>query len=524
MIRKLLLSASLLAAAWPVAAHASWRTATSKSFVVYTEGSLASAKEMATKLEKFEFVMRFCAGVTRPDSPIKTRVYLVEDSKKVQATMPFGGSDGIAGYFDGSMRGPYAVMGRSDEGGQYGLSSQTVLFHELSHQFMFRFFPAAYPSWYTEGFADFYGTMFIGPKDVVEIGRPLENRYLGFQGNDWLPLSKLLVARTYSDVPNVYMIYSEGWLLVHYLSTTKNRPGQLKAYLNAINGGQSFEAAAKSAFGDIAKLDTELHDYAGRSKNNALVLPFKPIDVGTIDLRELSPAENALTWFDIRLSSGVEAAEAGNFADHVATAAKPFPDDPYALSILTDAQRLAGRDAAAMTTVDHWIKVAPTDGFALMNKAQLTIKTLQAAKVTDKAKWEVARDMLLEANRLNPNQPRILRAYYEYYTAQGILPPAGAQNGLVAAFELLPETDELRFMVAVDFENRGYIDDAIAIIRPLAFALRSEAEKTPKQKAREADAKTKYRLAGQNDDPDTARDVLARLERKKAEGKDKPTG
>src|SRR3569623_2819863 len=105
--------------------------------------------------------MRAVSGVTRPGSPIRTKVYMMPDSAAVQATMPFGGSPGVAGYFDGDMRGPYAVMTRSATGESFGLAAQTVLFHELSHQFMFRFFPAAYPTWYVEGFADFYGTMTI---------------------------------------------------------------------------------------------------------------------------------------------------------------------------------------------------------------------------------------------------------------------------------------------------------------------------------------------------------------------------
>lgn len=523
MIRKLLLSGFLLAAALPTTAFAAWHAATSTHFVVYTEGSTQSARNLATKLEKFEFVLRTISGVTRLGSPVRTKVYMMKTSGAVQDTMPFGGGGGVAGYFSGDMRGPFAVMTRSDEGETFGLAAQTVLFHELSHQFMFRYFPAAYPSWYVEGFADFYGTMQIGPKDVVEIGKPVENRYLGVRDNQWLPLDKLLLARSYGDVSDVSLLYSEGWLLVHYLSTTKNRPGQLKAYLSAINGGASFAAAAKIAFGDVAKLDGELRDYAGRAKLQTLILPFKPIDPGAIDVRDLSDAENALIGDDIRLSSGVPASEIGGFATRLADTAKRWPDDPYALSLLTEAQRLAGRSVEARAAVDRWMKVAPNDGLAVMNSALLTIAALRDGKVTDPARWNEARKLYVQANKLTPDEPRILRAFYESYLAQGQLPPMGAQNGLVTAFELLPEVEELRYMVALDFEQRGYIEDAIAVIRPLAYRVRSDAEKSAREKARDADARGKYRMAGQSD-PESPRTMLERLEKMLAEKSKKPAG
>src|SRR6185312_10538777 len=118
--------------------------------------------------------------------------------------------------------------------------------------------------WYVEGFAEFWGNLKILDKDVVEVGRPANYRFESFDGNRWIPLRKILGAHSYADVSDIYLLYSEGWLLVRYLFEDKDRAGQLQRYLNAINKGVPYEKAMDEAFGPGAKaLNEELIRYAG---------------------------------------------------------------------------------------------------------------------------------------------------------------------------------------------------------------------------------------------------------------------
>lgn len=520
MIRKLL-AWGLLAAATP--ADAAWHVASSDHFIVYTQGNDAGARDAAARLEKFQFVLRFLTGAKQPSSPVKVSVFMLPSEGAVQATMPFGGSDSIAGYYDTAMRGPYAIMSRAmtggmsdprDHAGDTALKGQQILFHELTHHFTRQYFPAAYPTWYSEGFADYVGSMQIAANDVVTIGEPVNNRYLSFEMNDWLPVPKMLKARNYADVGgNVFLLYSEGWLLVHYLSNTKARPGQLRAYLTALNAGKPFDEAA-AAFGDLGKLDGELRGYAARGSLSAIVLPFKAINTGPIEARALTPPEEAMLPFDMRLYAGVPQAEAGAFADRVAAAAARFPDDPHALSVLVDAQRLAGRSADAAKAANHWAAVAPGDGLAIAAKAAAQADQLAAARVRDVAAWQEVRRLYADAAKKAPNQPRILRGFYETYRSQGVMPPESAQNALFTAFELLPQQDELRHEVAADFEQRGMIDEAIAVIRPLAFESTNPDELSPGERAKRDRERSTHRLAG-DDDAETPRQMLKRLEGKR---------
>ena len=349
-------------------AQAAWQLATSTHFAVYVDGSEATARDAAERLEKFQIALRFLSGATAPSSPVKIRVFLVSDPNAVQDTMTFGGGSGVLGYYSATIRGPFTVMSRIDERGSRGsrgeiyvadMKAQHVLFHELTHHFSLQYFPATYPVWYSEGFAEFIGSMEFEPNDRVIVGKPVGSRYASFSDNDWLHVRKLLGAREYRDVgSSVHLLYAEGWLLVHYLTNTKARPGQLKTYLSLINKGVAFDEAARQAFGDLDKLNSELRSYSGRAGLNTLVLPFKKLDPGAISVRRLSPAEDALLPLDIRLFAGIPAAGAAEFADKVVATAGRFPADPDAFRVLFEAQRLAGRTALAKAAAERWARAS----------------------------------------------------------------------------------------------------------------------------------------------------------------------
>lgn len=152
------------------AAAAEWREATTKHFIVYSEASEKSVREAAVKLEKFDYVLRALSGVKPVVRPVKLKVYLMDSVAGVARAMPFGGSS-VGGYYSTSPQGPFAVGVAGIVSGS-PTTGQQVLFHEYAHHFMFQNFPATYPSWYSEGFAEYYGNTRILANDVVEIGHP----------------------------------------------------------------------------------------------------------------------------------------------------------------------------------------------------------------------------------------------------------------------------------------------------------------------------------------------------------------
>lgn len=504
----------------PSIAHADWREAESNNFIVISDENEKTVKERAAGLERFGLVLQAMTGARRvKDPPVKIKVYFVRTEADVRATMPFSGG-GVAGYYNTTMRGPFAVMPQVDTGHQIGdLPAKLIMQHELTHHFTFQYFPAAYPSWYSEGFADYCGAIEVGPDNIARVGETIENRIQTLQYVNWMPVAKLVTAKSYADVgKNILAMYAEGWLLVHYLNSTSEGKAQLNKYLAAINAGIPYDKAAE-AFGDLHDLDGRLRTYSSRLSLHGTATKYEGLDVGPIKVRSLSSAESDLILQDISLSSGIAKSQGQEFAGTVRGIVARHSTDPWALRILTETERRTGNRIEAAAAAARWIAVAPKDGLALFNQAQLEIEALQATKSVEGAAWKAARAKIVAASQLTPDDPQILKGYFDSYSAQGLTPPSSAREALYAAFKELPREEDLRVEAASSLENTNRIQDAIFVIRPLAYQIHDDGELKPKEKARRDKLKKQYALAGETDDEDdkVARTMLVRLEKRLAD-------
>ncbi len=519
MIRKLLFALALLL---PTAAQAEWYEATSTNFVVYSQGSEQDARDFAAKLERFHFVLRTFHRVTTTQMPNRLRVFLLSSAGAVGDMID---SSSVAGYYISDARGLMMVgtRARASRGngdprsarGEVNLDSEGILLHEYTHHFMYQYFPATYPTWYSEGFAEFWGAVRFQPGDVVEVGLPAEHRFSTFDALGWLPLQRLLTAHNYREVggANVFLLYAEGWLLVRYAFEHPARQRQLQQYLTLINAGTTYEEAMRQAFPDIERFNSELFSYAGTGRFNVVRLPFRTIDVGQVAVRTLRPAEEALIEHEIKLSQGYPQREAAEFAQSVRSIAGRFPDDPFALRVLMEAEWLAGNNAAALAAADRLLQIEPNNARAMVTRGRVQVAALRAANSTDQAAWNAARQIFVRAHRVAESDPLVLEAFYDSYVAQGVTPPSGAQNALYTAMELAPSDSELRYKLARDFEQRNMIREAIAIIRPDAFSTPHRGNESDGERRRREQREDRERRAGR-ERHETPREMFARLETK----------
>lgn len=526
MIRKVLILLALIAGS--SAAHAQWKEASSRNFLVYSEGSEADLREFAEKIEKFDFVLRRIHRVEAPPSPNRLRIILVPNQRAVAQLLGRAGS-GVAGYYISDARGMLMVGSRnrlvsntgSDRGESrsyvYGIDPESVLLHEYTHHFMYQYFPAAYPVWYSEGFAEFWGATRFLDNGVIEVGRPAEHRFGSFFANRWVPLSELLEAQNYGQIPDIDLIYAQGWLLVRYAWENPERQRQLQQYLGLINRGTPYGQAAREAFGDVGRLNSELRAYSARTRYSVLQLPFRAIDVGEIAVRTFGPAEQALFRLEIELSQGVTVRELPEFAARVRRETAAFPDDPYALRLLAEVESLTRNVAAARAAVDRLLAARPEDPRGLMYKGLLDVDALRAAGGGSAEEFAAALRPIERAIQLSPNDPLIQEALYTSYAAMGGLPPEEAQAALYRAMELAPSDDRLRYMVASDFERRNMIAEAITIIRPDAQRVPDRRDESAEERAARERREDRFRRAG-TVRTETAREMLERLERKLRQG------
>lgn len=517
MLRKILLLVLLLCAA---PAHAEWHKATTKHFIIYSDGSEDDLRTAARNLELFDLFVRARTGVTQPSSPIKVKVYLLRDMDSVERLAGYG----VGGFYFATPRAPIAVSARRIKNDRTrriekvrvnqveGIGTE-ILQHELMHHFMFQYFPTNYPTWYSEGFAEYWGSALFKDGNV-EIGHPPGFRVDQIKAR-WMPIDKLLTAKSYEDVgDDIGSLYAQGWLLVHYAFNKPDRLQKLNQYLRGVSGGQPYDEAAKAAFGDLGALDRDLRAYF-RDGIKAMRWPMRDVDVGMVDVQPLTPLEDGLLRSDLFLNFGIPVREADEIVSNVVRIVGSSSSDAYALRILTEAHRAAEQRPQAVAVVDRWLAAFPNDPKAMMHKAELEIAALRDAGSTDTAAWDKARQRILAANRIAPQDPEILIAFYDSYRAQNVLPPPPAQNALMTALKLVPKDNTLRQQVAADFEARNMLEEAVFIIEPAAFGLHAKDEDDPKEEARRKRLWEKYRVAGTTY-METPRQMLKRLEQKLA--------
>jgi hypothetical protein len=515
MIRKLLILFALLV---PNAARAEWYEARSTNFIVYSEGNRRDAEENAAKLERYHYVLRTFHRISAERVSNPLRVFLFDSAGDVR---DMAGGASVAGYYVSDARGLMFVGSRSRGGLSSGdlrsanrafrLDPESTMLHEYAHHFMFQYFPATYPTWYVEGFAEFWGTTRLLPNDVVEVGFPAEDRVATFDFLTWMPLDRLLRIHHYGEAPgeNIALLYAQGWLLMRYVFDHQDRKRQLETYLRLINQGSTYEQAMRQAFPDLGAFNSELFNYAGARRFSAVRLPFRTINVGQIAVRELSPAENALIEQEVKLSQGYSQRDAAEFAGQVRSIASRFPDDPFALGVLMEAERLAGNNAAAIAAADRLLQRVPNHARAMATKGLAQVAQLRAASSTDRNAWRDSQQLLARAAGIAPNDPVVLDAFYDSYWLQGVTPPADAQNALYTAMERAPSDGEIRYKLARDFERRNMIREAIVIIRPEALAMpHNESQSARRERERREE---RNRQAGR-ERRETALEMLRRLQ------------
>jgi len=509
MARKWIVPLVALGFGLPGVAQAKWLKAESQHYIVYSEDSEKNLRHQAERLEKLNLLQHAITGLEVDKPSIKVKVFVVGTYGDVQATMPV--PMGAAGYYDANVRGPYSVISRESDSG-HGFSAQLVLFHELTHHFMFQYYNVAYPVWYVEGFAEFIGASKVDDTQSVIVGQQSVNRYYTFRYANWVHVRDILAARSYDDMKgDLGSLYAEGWLLTHYLELGGKRDGQLAKYLGDINAGKSYEDAAKEAFGDLNKLNAELISYSRRSQLPATGITFKPTSIAPITIEEVPAGQAEMMIDDIHLFAGVTQSNIKAFAVRVRADAARGGESAFTLRLRAEADRLADDRADYASAVARWNAIAPDDPEAMLHQALLQMDALRDAKSTDTAAWSKARHLIVAASRKAPDDAVILKAYFDSFKMQGIAPSADAHNALFKALDLVPADVEVRYQLAADFEAHGDIKDAISVIRLSAFTEKDNLSDKEREK-RDKDEE-RYRIAG-IPKHETARDMLNRLLKK----------
>ncbi|HEX8213858.1 MAG TPA: hypothetical protein VF582_00125, partial [Allosphingosinicella sp.] len=377
--------------------QAEWWRAQTGQFVVYSESAPKSTKQFAERLQRFAEAMRIMQKMPASTGRETQRLTIYRWGDASDIAELHGSSRSVAGFYIPRATGSVAfVPARSDSmSGGGGLGAETVLFHEYAHSFMLQHFPAAYPAWYVEGFAELYSTASFLDNGVFRIGEPAYHRADQLIYDDPFPAKKLFEPKPKPQDGRHY--YSVGWLLTHYLTFAPKRAGQLAKYLSAVNRGVSSEQAAREAFGNLDELSTEVRRYQGTRLIGIEYTPATYVPP-PVELRRLTAAEAAMMPVRLRSERGVSKKTAARVASDARGRAKPYPNDPFVQTALAEAEFDADNLDAAEAAAQRALAADPAAANAMNYLGLIEMK--RAKK--DPARYAAARQWFLKANRRDP--------------------------------------------------------------------------------------------------------------------------
>ena len=478
---RLIAALFLLFVATPAAAQ-EWFEAETNNFIIRSRDSEAATRQFAIELERFDMALRTLQnmpiGAEQQSRATKLTVYRFGDQEDI-AAMAGSRASGIAGFYIAQAGDSVAFApARDDSGRDFGsievrnrrideltnLDARTVLKHEYVHYFMMQHFPAAYPRWYVEGYAELLATIRFNPDGSFHVGdAPQYRAYQVFQMSAF-PLEEMLDSTHRLSWEDAYQHYATGWLLAHYLNFDTERRAQLSRYLAALGQGEDSLAAARSIFGDLEAIDRQLRRY----RRDALPgIDVKPAGYRepAVELRPMTAVEVALIREEMRLRRGIAKGERDDIAGDVRRKAREFGDDPHALGLLARAELEAKNYAAADAAAERLVQRAPDSVVGWL------VRSLAAAEqaTTDPARAQAARQFAVRAAELDRADPRPKLAYYYSYVKAEQEAPEVAIIALEEAFATAGSDVGYRVLLARQLLVENRLGDARTVLLPIAF-------------------------------------------------------
>lgn len=476
---RLLLAAIVAMFATPAIAQ-SWWEAETNNFIIKSRDSEEATREFAIDLERFDATLRTLQGLpVGKELPSRSRKLTVYRFGDIQDIGRLAGAAGVAGFFipragdavafspaeerrDRRTRSVTNPNARIRELTQ--LRSQTVLQHEYVHYFQLQHFPAVYPRWYVEGFAETLGTARMNDDGSVHIGDVPQHRAQDVLRLPQMRLEEMLDTTHDLSDWDAYRHYSTGWLLTHYLSFDGERALKLRNYLLALGEGEDGLAAARRIFGDLGQLGSDMRSYL-RGDLPGLDVHLAGYDDPPVKMRRLSEAEEAVIDAEIRLRRGVDRDEGAKILSDLGSADAAYPDDPTVLEMLGRAALAAEEHEKAMDYGTRLAEAAPdsAEGMIILTDAAI-------GQIEEKPELaQATRDFASGAAAMDRADPRPLIAYYYSFYEAGEEPTDTAIVALETAYDMAGSDDGYRLLLTRQLLTEGRIEQARTVLMPVAF-------------------------------------------------------
>lgn len=480
-LERLLCTLALVLAGTP--AHAEWHEARSEHFIVYADQAPEELREFSQRLERFDRAARTVMRMKDPPLTDSNRltVFVVNN---LYAIEKLAGDYGVAGFYIPRAAGSVAFVPKKagSKKQKWDLHAEAIFFHEYAHHLQLQHSDLALPSWVTEGFAEFFGPTQLRDDGGVVLGVPPAYRANDLFNYSDLSIEEMLGADTSIDGIEYALTYGRGWLLTHYLTFSDSRRGQLDLYVAKIQQGLPPIEAARAAFGDLNRLNKELHGYLRQKKLPHLILSSRQVSTGAVNVRRLAAGEAAMMGVHMRSKRGATRKTAEAIASDARKIAGRFPKDPFVLAALAEAEFDAANYEAAEAAAGRALAAEPNGLRALLYKGRARMELVRRSP--GGADWSEIRSWFRKANKIDPELAEALLLFYESYVIAGARPTTNAIDGLLYSLALAPQDQLLRVTVVRQMLVDGRMQEARRYFAPFAFQPHYD------RKWREAAAKT----------------------------------
>lgn len=466
LIASLVFATACALAGTATAQDGRWYRAESANFIVYGDVNDQQVRNAAQSLEDFDLVLRALTQLQSRETSTKLEVYLVRNARGLRVVRP-GSSDNVLGFYS-SGGDAIAAFSRYDR--DMGLDRRTVLFHEYAHHFMMHYFPAAYPGWYVEGWAEYVSTVEISRRRAT-IGRPSEARSTSLNYLGDLPIELLLAPERVSNRTAQFteQFYAHSWFAASYVSNNTERLRGLERYVAALGTGANPIEAFEPAFGITPAQFGEELDAFKRGRVRLLHIDL-PEEMAPMTVTRLPAVANDLLLPLARLRTN-QGEVSDEDAAEITSAAQQYPNDPMALTVLARLAINRNDNAAARVHLDSLFAINENHPEGRYLLAGIILDdTVEAAPGDVRAGLVEARRHLVRSFREDPNYYPTLYLYAS--TFAGEFEPMGEEQLTVLerALELAPQSATIRLLFARELIRIGDFDNAVAVLRPAIFA------------------------------------------------------
>jgi tetratricopeptide (TPR) repeat protein len=453
------LMAAAVAAA-PGLAHAEWRKAETRHFIVYGEGFERELRNDAIGLERVDQLMRAYFALPEVDGGRKLPIYVVRTRRDLAVVAPHL-SAATAGVYSAHFRDVRAVAIRGD--------GDEVLRHEYAHHFMYRNFPGAYPSWFREGFAEFFMTATVASNGHATVGRSSQMRVRTLNNIRWLPSEQVLTGRYVREPESDAVFYAQSWLLTHWTLTDPDRRRRMQAYLADTARGMTHEAALRTHFDmDFRQLDQSLRAYFNAGPR------YAEMELGvtepSLTVSPLPDSADDVLLIDLNARDGGPVSQGPDVLARARAAAARHPNDALALMMLARVELRWGDPAAAERVIQPLLDADPanTELLLLMSDARITAGDKLTDPEARERLYRQARGFLARAYAADPGDNRVYQniAYSRRFTAD--YPTENDVELWRRAVALAPEVSSNRAVTAEAMLGHGLVDEAEQVILPIA--------------------------------------------------------